>query len=101
MKTKVVECPICESPMSRERREIKKGIYAEVEVCPKCNDEWIDERGYDEIYQQLFTRRAFKIGGSLAIRIPREIIKALNLHENSELKVNLRDNKIVIEPLKT
>lgn len=49
----MVECPICKTPMSCEKREIKKGIFVEAEVCPKCKDEWIDEKGYEEIQKQL------------------------------------------------
>ncbi|VVB95311.1 Uncharacterised protein [uncultured archaeon] len=46
-------------PMKKEKREIQKGIFAQVEVCPKCEDEWIDEKGYEALYN-LFTRRPLK-----------------------------------------
>lgn len=91
-------CPICETPMKKERREIQKGIYTQVEVCPKCKDEWIDEKRYEELYQ-LFTRKTFKIGGSLAIRIPKEIAEAIGLREGTEVKMDLKGKKIVIEPI--
>jgi protein PhnA/antitoxin MazE len=32
--------------MHKEQREIQKGFYTRVEVCPKCEDEWIDEKEY-------------------------------------------------------
>ena len=89
-------CPICETPMKKEKRELKKGIFARVEICPKCEDEWIDEKGYEALYN-LFTRKTFKIGGSLAIRIPKEIANVIGLKEGSEVKVAVKEKKIVIE----
>lgn len=83
--------------MKKEKREIQKGIFALVEVCPKCEDEWIDEKGYEALYN-LFTRKTFKIGGSLAIRIPKEIADVIGLKEGSDVKVAVREKKIVIEP---
>lgn len=38
-----------------------------------------------------------KWGNSLAIRIPSNISKALNLKEESIIDINLRDNKIILE----
>ncbi len=46
-------CPICETPMKKEQREIQKGIFAQVEVCPKCEDEWIDEKEFDVIWEKV------------------------------------------------
>lgn len=92
-----MKCPICETPMKKEKRELQKGIFAQVEVCPKCEDEWIDEKGYEALYN-LFTRKAFKIGGSLAIRIPKEIANVLGLKEGAEVKLAVKEKKIVIEP---
>lgn len=92
-------CPVCDSPMKKEKREIKKGIFAQVEVCPKCEDEWIDEKGYEELYEQMFTRKAFKIGGSLAIRIPKELADMISLKEGTNVKIDIKDKKIVIEPI--
>lgn len=89
-------CPICDTPMKKEKRELQKGIFARVEICPKCEDEWIDEKGYEALYN-LFTRKTFKIGGSLAIRIPKEIANVIGLKEGSEVKVAVKEKKIVIE----
>jgi AbrB family looped-hinge helix DNA binding protein len=83
--------------MKKEKRELQKGIFALVEVCPKCEDEWIDEKGYEALYN-LFTRKTFKIGGSLAIRIPKEIADVIGLKEGSDVKLAVREKKIVIEP---
>jgi AbrB family looped-hinge helix DNA binding protein len=83
--------------MKKEQREIKKGIFAHVEVCPKCEDEWIDESGYEMLYQ-MFTRKTFKIGGSLAIRIPKELANVLGMKEGTDVKLAVKDKKLVIEP---
>ena len=91
-------CPICGTPMKKEQREIQKGIFALVDVCPKCKDEWIDEKGYEELYY-LFTRKTFKLGGSLAIRIPKELARAIGLKEGTEVKLAVKDKKLVIDPL--
>lgn len=92
-------CPICDTPMKKERREIRKGIFAQVEVCPKCEEEWVDETGYEDIYSQIFTRKTFKIGGSLAVRVPKELADVVGLKEGTEVRVDVRDKKIVIEPI--
>ncbi len=90
-------CPICNTPMKKERREIEKGIYAHVEVCPKCEDEWIDEKGYEMLYQ-MFTRKTFKIGGNLAIRILKELAIVMGMKEGTDVKIAVKDKKLVIEP---
>jgi antitoxin MazE len=94
----VSKCPKCKTPMKKERREIQKGVFAQVEVCPACEDEWIDENGYDELYRA-FTRKTFKIGGSLAVRIPKELADLIGLKEGAEVRFDLKDDKIVIEPV--
>ncbi len=57
----------------------------------------IDEKGYEALYA-LFTRKTFKIGGSLAIRIPKEIANAVGLKEGAGVKLGVEKRKIVIEP---
>lgn len=90
-------CPICRTPMKNEIREIQKGIFAQVEVCQKCKDEWIDEKGYEALYE-MFTRQAFKIGGSLAIRIPKELAKVMGLKDGTSVKMAVKEKKLIIEP---
>jgi antitoxin MazE len=91
-------CPKCKSPMKKEQREIQKGVFAQVEVCPACEDEWVDEKGYDELYH-LFTRKTFRIGGSLAVRIPKELADLVGLKEGAEVRFAVKDDKIMIEPV--
>jgi len=45
----MTKCPECGKNMKKEKREISPGIYAQVEVCSKCNDEWLDEDEYEKL----------------------------------------------------
>ena len=54
-------------------------------------------KGYEALYN-LFTRKTFKIGGSLAIRIPKEIANVIGLKEGSDVKLAVMEKKIIIEP---
>ncbi|TFG04735.1 MAG: AbrB/MazE/SpoVT family DNA-binding domain-containing protein [Promethearchaeota archaeon] len=69
-----------------------------VQVYTICKDEWIDEKGYEDLYH-LFTRKIFKIGGSLAIRIPKDLAKVIGLKEGTDVKLAVKDKKLVIEPM--
>lgn len=89
------KCPFCESKLMKEKREIEKGVFAEVEVCPKCKDEWVDEREHDRLVE-LFRRKAFNLGGSIAVRLPKEIADAMKIKEGTELSFTIKDKKIVI-----
>ena len=92
----MTKCPECDQKMKTERREISLGVYARVEVCPKCNDEWIDESEYEKM-RALFKRKAFKIGGSLAVRLPKEITEVIGLKDGEDLSIKTKGQKIIIE----
>ncbi len=82
--------------MKKEKQEMDKGTFVDVEVCPKCKDEWVDSKDYKAVYR-FFRRRTFKIGGSLAVRIPKEIVDKLDLKEGTPVEFDVQDNKIVME----
>jgi hypothetical protein len=82
--------------MKRELKELEPGTYSEVEVCPKCADAWVDEKEYEKLYN-LFKRRTFRIGGSLAVRIPGELAKLLEIHPGDEVRFIVKKNRILIE----
>lgn len=90
------KCPICSTQMKKEQKELEKGTFIEVDVCPKCKDEWVDSQNYSAVYK-FFRRRTFKIGGSLAVRIPKEIADRLELKEGTPIEFDLKDNKIIME----
>ena len=93
----MTKCPSCNSNMKKERKEIEPGVFAMVEICPKCKDDWIDEKEYSRLYK-LFKRKAFKVGGSIAVRIPKEISDAIPIHEGDEVSFKVSKGKIIIEP---
>jgi hypothetical protein len=82
--------------MKSEKREISPGMYALVEVCSKCNDEWLSENEYEKL-RSLFKRKAFKIGGSLAVRIPKEIADILEISDGEDLSIKAKGRQIIIE----
>ena len=91
----MTKCPFCDTPLVKERQEIKKGIYAKVEVCPKCKDEWIDETEYERM-RKLFKRKAFDISGSIAVRLPKEIVNIVGIKDGTEVSFSVAGDKIVI-----
>lgn len=91
----MTKCPFCESELVEEKREIAKGVFAQVEVCPRCKDEWVDEREHDRLVE-LFKRKAFILGGSIAVRLPKEIADALKIKEGTELRFTVKGKEIVI-----
>jgi len=91
----MTKCPVCATEIRKERKEIEKGVWATVEICPKCKDEWIDEKEHDRLVD-LFKRKTFNIGGSIAVRIPKEIVDALSIREGAEVNFSVYDKKIII-----
>jgi len=94
----MTKCPECGKSLKSERREISTGIYTNVEVCPNCSDEWLDEKEYERV-RALFKRKAFKIGGSLAVRIPKEIADAIDIADGDEVSVTTEGEKLIIEKI--
>lgn len=91
----MTQCPFCETEMKEEHREIEKGVWVTVEVCPQCKEEWIDEKKYDKLVD-LFKRKTFNIGGSIAVRIPKEITDTLSIQAGTEVNFSVQDEKIII-----
>ncbi len=90
-------CPLCDTPMNLEKREIKKGIYAQVEVCPKCLEEFIDLEEHEKVYKEFYSK-AFKSGNSLAVRIPKKFADKIGIKEGTVFKIGIDDeNKIIYE----
>ncbi len=91
----MTSCPVCGTRLLKEQREIEKGVFATVEVCKKCNDEWIDEKEHDRMVD-LFKRKAFNLSGSIAVRLPKEMADALEVKDGTLLSFNIEDRKIII-----
>ena len=92
----MTKCPECGNTLNNERREISPGIYANVEVCPNCEDEWVDEKEYEEL-RSLFKRKVFKVGGSLAVRLPKEIADVVGIHDGDDVVITTRNRRIILE----
>jgi Zn-finger nucleic acid-binding protein len=92
----MTKCPECGADLNKEKREISPGIYANVEVCPNCEDEWVDESQYEEL-RSLFKRKVFKVGGSLAVRIPKEIADLTGVNDGDDLFITTKDRRIILE----
>jgi hypothetical protein len=70
-------------------------MWATVEVCPNCRDEWIDEAEHDRLVG-LFKRKTFNLGGSVALMIPKAIADALSIGAGTSVDFTVRDDKMII-----
>ena len=90
-------CPICNTRLISERMRLSRGVFANVHVCPNCQGGVMDDE-QREALRQLFLRRAFRIGGSIAVRIPMPIAQTLGIRDGTPLNVCVSDKGILIEP---
>ena len=93
----MTKCPFCDAELVEERREIEKGVWATVEVCPNCRDEWVDEAGHDR--QPGYSSGRRSLGGSVAVRIPKEIADALSIGAGTSVNFTVRDGKMIISKI--
>ena len=91
----MTKCPFCNTELIEEKREIEKGVWTTVEVCSNCKDEWIDETEHDRLVG-LFKRKTFNLGGSIAVRIPKEIVDSLLINAGTLVDFTVRDGKLII-----
>jgi len=90
-------CPICSTALVSERMPLSRGVFATVDVCPNCQERALDESERENL-RQLFLRRAFRIGGSLAVRIPMPIAHSLGIREGTPMNVCVSQKGILLEP---
>jgi protein PhnA/antitoxin MazE len=93
----VETCPICNAELVSERMSLSRGVFANVEVCPRCHEVMLDDQDREAI-RRLFLRRAFRIGGSIAVRIPMHIAQTLGIREGTKLNVCVSEKGILLEP---
>jgi hypothetical protein len=89
-------CPKCSNPLKKETKEIYNGVFADVTVCPNCEEDLLLPVNGDEEHA-LFQRKAFRAGGSLAVRLPKEIVNALEISEGSEINFKVYPNGVFIK----
>ena len=90
-------CPSCNTALVSENMRISRGVFANVDVCPRCQSGQLDDEE-KETLRQLFQRRAFRIGGSFAVRIPMPIVQSLGIKEGTPLSVCVSEKGILLEP---
>jgi len=90
-------CPICNAVLVSEIMRVSRGVFTNVDVCPNCQGGPLDEDEKESL-RQLFRRRAFRIGGSLAVRIPMPIVQSLGIREGTPLSVYVSEKGILLEP---
>ena len=122
-----MRCPICERGILKEGnkgnrrfpwiwkhsfqtiKETVFGVYLgefPAEICNKCGESFTDEATTKSIEEEAKKKgiwgmgkktKITKAGNSLAVRIPKEIAKFLNLKEGCEAYIHPDQNKIIIE----
>jgi YgiT-type zinc finger domain-containing protein len=106
-----MRCPVCEKGVlkSGKIKETMFGVYLgefPAEICSKCNESFTDEKTTKSIEESAKKKgiwdlgkktKITKTGNSLAVRIPKEIVKFLNLKEGGDAFIHPEDNKIIIE----
>ena len=106
-----MKCPVCEKG-SLKKGKIKEemfGVYLgefSAEICAKCNESFTDEKTTRLIEDAAKKKgiwglgkktKITKTGNSLAVRIPQEIAKFLNLKDGKEAYIHPEGNKLIIE----
>tara|TARA_Y100000294_G_scaffold136039_2_gene128854 strand:- start:3037 stop:3360 length:324 start_codon:yes stop_codon:yes gene_type:complete len=107
-----MKCPICEKGMLKKGKikEYMFGVYLgqfPAEICSKCKESFTDAETTRKIEEVAKKKgiwgigkktKITKTGNSLAVRIPKEIAKFLNLKEGKGAYIHPEGNKLVIEP---
>ena len=107
-----MKCPICNKGTLKENK-IKETMFVvylgefPARLCTKCGESFTDEKTTKEIELAAKEKGIWRLGkktkitksgNSLAIRIPKDIIKFLDLKEGSEAYIHPEKNKLIIEP---
>ena len=105
-----MKCPLCNGTLKKKKiKEHMFGVYLgefPAEVCSKCNESFTDSETTAKIEQAARKKgiwgtgkrtKITRTGNSLAVRIPKEIVKFLKLKEGQEAYIHPEDGKIIIE----
>ena len=107
-----MKCPICRKGILKKGtiKETMFGIYLgefPAEICTACNESFTDSETMQKIENTAKKKgiwglsRKTKItqtGNSLAVRIPKELAKHLNLKKGTETCIHPEKDKLIIEP---
>lgn len=61
----MIKCPFCNIEMVEQEKEIEKNVWATVEVCPECKEEWINGEEHDRLVNEYRDARKRAILSSL------------------------------------
>jgi AbrB family looped-hinge helix DNA binding protein len=98
-------CGICnESRLHAFKEQVSPGVYVDAYKCGNGHISYTRE-----VMQTIEAlgkataqeRHAIKIGSSLAIPIPAQIVKRLNIKPKEKVYVTTQDNAIIIRPSST
>ena len=106
-----MKCPLCEKGSLKEGsiKESMFGVYLgefPAKICSACNESFTDSQTTKEIEKVARQKgiwglghktKITKSGNSLAVRIPKEIVKYLKLEEGKDAYIYPENNKIIIE----
>ena len=106
-----MKCPVCDKGILRKGKikEEMFGVYLgefPAEICTKCNESFTDEKTTRMIEEAAKKKgiwgmgkktKITKTGNSLAVRIPQEIAKFLNLKDGKEAYIHPEGNRLIIE----
>ena len=106
-----MKCPVCDKGNLKKGKikETMFGVYLgefPAEICTKCNESFTDEKTTRMIEEAAKKKgiwgmgkktKITKTGNSLAVRIPQEIAKFLNLKDGKEAYIHPEGNRLVIE----
>ncbi len=106
-----MKCPICEKGTLKKGKikETMFGVYLgefPAEICTKCNESFTDEKTTRAIEETAKKKgiwglgkktKITKTGNSLAVRIPKEIAKFLDLKEGNEAYIHPEKDRLIIE----
>jgi len=86
----IMNCPKCKGKMVEKKDKTPEGVEYRYSKCSKCGEEIVDIKQLHQVAQQYremkkYTAKISKWGESLAIRMPKELVKQYNLKQNEDV----------------
>ncbi len=94
----------CGNDMKIEKVEILPGLSSEGYKCAKCGEIEFDEgqmkkalKIKEMAIKVMVKRKLGKVGGSLVLRIPKEVEESMNLKSGEDVKIIVENKKMIVE----
>lgn len=96
-----MNCTKCEGKMAEKKDKTPEGVEYKYFECNKCGEEIVDIKQLHEVAQtyremKKYTAKISKWGESLAMRIPKELVKKYSLKQNEEVTLVPEKNAIKV-----